>query len=41
MHGLKLAGVELDRKVMADMAVQDPEGFQKLVEVAKKQLVDA
>ena len=41
MHGLKLAGVELDRKVMADMAVQDPEGFQKLVEVAKKQLVNA
>ena len=41
MHGLKLGRVELDRKVLADMAVQDPEGFQKLVDVAKQQLVDA
>lgn len=35
MHGLKLAGVELDRKILADMAVADPAGFAKLVEVAK------
>jgi large subunit ribosomal protein L20 len=31
MHGLKLAGVELDRKILADMAVRDPEGFSKLM----------
>ena len=36
MHGLKEAGVELDRKVLADMAVNDPEGFAQLCEVAKK-----
>ncbi|MGI6591610.1 MAG: 50S ribosomal protein L20 [Eggerthellaceae bacterium] len=36
MNGLKRAGVELDRKVLADMAVNDPEAFAALVEVAKK-----
>lgn len=36
MHGLKLAGIELDRKVLADMAVNDPTAFAALVEVAKK-----
>ena len=36
MHGLKLAGADLNRKVLADMAVTDAEGFAKLVEVAKK-----
>ena len=35
MHGLKLAGADLNRKVLADMAVTDAEGFAKLVEVAK------
>lgn len=35
MHGLKLAGVELDRKVLSDMAINDAEGFAKLVELAK------
>jgi large subunit ribosomal protein L20 len=35
MHGLKLAGSDLNRKVLADMAVTDAEGFAKLVEVAK------
>ena len=35
MHGLSLAGVELDRKVLADMAVRDKAGFAKLAEVAK------
>ena len=35
MHGLKKADIELDRKVLADMAVVDPEGFASLVEVAK------
>ena len=32
MHGLKLANVDLNRKVLADMAVTDAEGFAKLVE---------
>jgi len=35
MHGLKKADIELDRKVLADMAVNDPAGFAKLAEVAK------
>ena len=38
MHGLKLANVDLNRKVLADMAVTDAAGFAKLVEVAKAQL---
>ncbi len=38
MNGLKKAGVELDRKVLADMAVTDPEAFAKIVEVAKAAL---
>ena len=36
MHGLKEAGVQLDRKVLADMAVNDPQAFAALVDVAKK-----
>lgn len=36
INGLKKAGVELDRKVLADMAVNDPQAFSALVEVAKK-----
>lgn len=35
MHGLKTAGIELDRKVLSDMAIKDPEGFAQLCEVAK------
>ena len=35
IHGLKLARVELDRKVLADIAVRDAETFARLVEVAK------
>lgn len=35
MHGLKLANVDLNRKVLADMAVNDAEGFAKLAELAK------
>jgi len=38
MHGLKLAGIELNRKVLADMAIMDKEGFSQLIEVAKQQL---
>lgn len=35
MNGLKKAGIELNRKVLADMAVNDAEGFAKLVEKVK------
>jgi len=35
MHGLKLAGVELDRKVLADLAVKQPESFATLAGQAK------
>ena len=38
MYGLKLAGVELNRKVLADMAVNDAQGFASLVELAKSNL---
>ena len=38
MHGLKLADVNLNRKVLADMAVNDAEGFASLAEVAKSKL---
>ena len=36
INGLKKANVTLNRKVLADMAVREPEAFTKLVEVAKK-----
>ena len=35
MYGLKKSGVDLNRKVLADMAVTDKEGFTKLAELAK------
>ncbi|MFZ5916171.1 MAG: 50S ribosomal protein L20 [Chloroflexota bacterium] len=35
MHGLKLAGVEIDRKVLADMAVNDSAAFGRLAEVSR------
>jgi large subunit ribosomal protein L20 len=35
MHGLKQAGIELDRKMLAEIAVHDEAGFAKLVETAK------
>ncbi len=38
MHGLKVAGVDLNRKVLADMAVNSPDDFTKLTEVAKNAL---
>ncbi|MCF8467612.1 MAG: 50S ribosomal protein L20 [Sneathiella sp.] len=34
MHGLKLAGIEVDRKVLADIAVREPEAFKALVDAA-------
>jgi large subunit ribosomal protein L20 len=38
IHGLKTAGVELDRKILADIAVRDAAGFAALAEQAKKAL---
>jgi len=38
MNGLRRAGVEINRKILADLAVRDPEAFQQLAEVAKKAL---
>jgi large subunit ribosomal protein L20 len=39
IHGLKLADVNLDRKVLADLAISDPSGFAKIAELASQQLV--
>jgi large subunit ribosomal protein L20 len=39
VNGLKKAGIELDRKILADIAVKDPAGFTRLVEQAKTALV--
>ena len=36
MHGLKLAGVDINRKMLAEMAVNDAAGFTALAEIAKK-----
>ena len=38
MHGLKLAEVEINRKMLADLAINDAEGFTALVEAAKAKL---
>ena len=38
MYGLKLAGVEMNRKVLSDMAINDAQGFAKLAELAKAKL---
>ena len=35
MHGLKVAGVDINRKMLSEMAISDAEGFAKLVDVAK------
>ncbi len=36
IHGLALAGIELDRKVLADIAVRDPETFRRFAEAARE-----
>jgi len=36
MHGLKVAGIEINRKMLAEMAVNDAAGFAELAEIAKK-----
>ena len=38
MYGLKLANVEINRKVLSDMAINDAEGFTTLAELAKSKL---
>jgi len=38
INGLKLAGVQVNRKILADLAVNDADAFSELVDVAKKQL---
>ena len=38
MHGLKLAGVEVNRKMLAELAVNDAEGFATLAELAKSKV---
>ncbi|WP_200762928.1 50S ribosomal protein L20 [Nitrosophilus alvini] len=38
IHGLNKAGIELDRKILADMAMNEPENFAKIVEKAKAAL---
>ena len=38
MHGLKVANVDMNRKMLADLAVSDPDGFKALADTAKKAL---
>ncbi|MGI5885215.1 MAG: 50S ribosomal protein L20 [Candidatus Spyradocola sp.] len=38
INGLKLAGVEVNRKILADLAVNDPQAFAKLVDAAKAKI---
>jgi large subunit ribosomal protein L20 len=38
MNGLKLAGIEINRKQLADLAIRDPEAFSRLADAAKVKL---
>ncbi len=38
MNGLKVSGIEINRKMLSEMAIYDPSGFSQLVDTAKKQL---
>jgi large subunit ribosomal protein L20 len=38
VHGLKLAGINLDRKVLAELAISDPSGFAQIANLASEQL---
>lgn len=38
MHGLTMANIDLDRKVLADLAITDPTGFAKIAELAAQKL---
>ncbi len=39
IHGLKVAGLDLNRKILADIAVRDDSGFKKLAETARQAIV--
>ena len=41
IHGLKIGGVEVNRKMLADLAVSDPEAFTQIVDQAKEHLAVA
>lgn len=41
IHGLKLAGVEVNRKMLADVAMRDPQAFAQIAETAKERLAEA
>ena len=36
MHGLKVAGIEINRKILSEMAISNPAAFTQLIEIAKK-----
>ena len=38
MNGIKKANINIDRKILADLAINDPKGFKKLVDLAKKNI---
>ncbi|OPJ59057.1 50S ribosomal protein L20 [Clostridium oryzae] len=38
MNGIKLAGIDINRKMLSEIAINDPNGFAQLVEIAKKKL---
>ena len=38
MHGLKVAGVDINRKMLSEMAINDPAGFTALAELAKEKI---
>ncbi|MCL2322965.1 MAG: 50S ribosomal protein L20 [Oscillospiraceae bacterium] len=38
MNGIKLAGIEINRKMLSEIAIHDPNSFNKLVDIAKKKL---
>ncbi|MDA0770795.1 MAG: 50S ribosomal protein L20 [Chloroflexi bacterium] len=38
IHGLKLAGADVNRKMLADLAIRDPEAFTKIADLAKAQM---
>lgn len=35
MHGLKQSGIDMNRKMLSDLAIKDPQAFEKLVDIAK------
>jgi large subunit ribosomal protein L20 len=38
MNGIKIAGIDINRKMLSEIAINDPKAFTELVEIAKKQL---